>query len=74
MQNILLVAAIEQEMPKVSDSPTLHFDQLITKVGKVQAAVTLAKHLSQLLLSAKPQKDVKHPPEPLEDRGSGFAF
>ena len=27
-----------------------------------------------LLLSAKPPKDVKHPPEPLEDRGSGFAF
>ena len=27
-----------------------------------------------LLLSANPPKDVKHPPEPLEDRGSGFAF
>ncbi len=33
-------------MPQVSDTEDVHFEQLITKVGKVQAAVTLAKYLS----------------------------
>jgi len=45
-QNILLVAAINEEMPQVSDTDDVHFERLITKVGKVQAAVTLAKYLS----------------------------
>lgn len=45
-QNILLVAAINEEMPQVYDTDDIHFERLITKVGKVQAAVTLAKYLS----------------------------
>lgn len=45
-QNILLVAAINEEMPQVNDTNAIHFERLITKVGKVQAAVSLAKYLS----------------------------
>ncbi len=33
-------------MPQVNDTEDVHFERLITKVGKVQAAVTLAKYLS----------------------------